>query len=357
VAAAWWLQAPEVLAECLRRDVGLNDLVCYGFARGCLSLDCDDALLLRRFSEIYPEGSVNGPGPALRAQVGCRVRCHGELAVAAVAFDDPEPVDPFAFCRHLFPDRGYIEGPAGAEGWRTIASRESPEQPMVALFENFALVDQAQVWQPFIANYAVNRVLRLQRDMIFFHAASVGIEGRGVMIVGPKAAGKTTTSMTLASRGHDFFGDEMAAVERDTKALWPFRRAASLRTGPRARRVDENLAQGQHLVEKFPDGAERILVNVGSLFPEAGVSSAALACVLFLQGFREVPRAEPFAFGLEHFHMLSPLACSMWGTSAGARVMDVSRILRGTACYFLDLGPPEETANLIEQIATGRHVN
>ena len=45
--------------------------------------------------------------------------------LAAVIFDDPEPLNSFAFCRALFPDRGYVEGPAGAAGWRTIASRQT----------------------------------------------------------------------------------------------------------------------------------------------------------------------------------------------------------------------------------------
>ena len=189
----------------------------------------------------------------------------------------------------------------------------------MALCDNYALVDRRQIWQPFIANYAINRVLRLQREMLFFHAASIGIEGRGVMIVGPKASGKTTTAMALAARGHGFLGDEMAAVHRTTKVMLPFRRAVSIRPGPRARRVDEHLARCQYPAEVFPDGGERTLVNMGSMFPEAGASRRRRCpAVLFLRQFAERPAAEPFAFGLEHFQMLSPLACSMWGVPVGA---------------------------------------
>jgi hypothetical protein len=42
-----------------------------------------------------------------------------------------------------------------------IASPRNPV-PQVALRDNHAAVDQRQIWQLFIANYAVNRVLRLQ---------------------------------------------------------------------------------------------------------------------------------------------------------------------------------------------------
>jgi hypothetical protein len=328
----------------------------YRFADGCLVLDCEDEALLRRFSEIYPEGADQGPasGPAL--QVKCVIRVHGEAPVAAVIFDDPESLDSFAFCQSLFPDRGYLEGPSGSDGWRTISSRQNPGEPQVALCENYALVDQRQIWQPFIANYAINRVLRLQREILFFHAASIGIDGRGAMIVGPKASGKTTTAMALAARGHDFLGDEIAAVHRSTKEMRPFRRAVSIRNGPRARRVDEHLSRRHYPAEKFPDGDERTLVNIGTMFPEAGVSPTTLSCVFFLRRFAERPTAQHFAFSLDHFRMLSPLACSMWGIPVGARMMDMSGLLRGVKCYVLDPGQPDNTADLVEQITSGRYV-
>jgi hypothetical protein len=219
---------------------------------------------------------------------------------------------------------------------------------------NHALVDCGKLWQPFIANYAVNRVLRLQREILFFHAASIGLDGQGVMIIGPKASGKTTIALALAARGHDFLGDEMAAVHRETRSMLPFRRAVSIRPGPCARRVGEHLTRCQYPVERFPDGAERTLVNVANMLPQAGASPATLGSVLFLRHFADRPVAEPFAFSLEHFKMISPLACSMWGMPTGARMMDLSRLLRGVRCYHLDPGDPDETADLVEQVASRR---
>jgi len=312
---------------------------------------------MRRFQEIYPEGADQGGTTAAPLQVKCVVRIHDEAPLAAVIFDDPEPLESFAFCQSLFPDRGYLEGPVGADGWRTISSRQTPDEPQIALRENYALVDRRQIWQPFIANYAINRVLRLQRDMLFFHAASIGIDGRGAMIVGPKGSGKTTTAMSLAARGHDFLGDEMAAVHRRTKEMLPFRRAVSIRNGPRAHRVNEYLSRRHFPVERFPDGGERTLVNVASMFPEAGISPTTLSCVIFLRQFAERPAAEQFVFSLEHFRMLSPLACSMWGVPVGARMMDLSGLLRGVRCYVLAPGQPDDTADLVEQITSGRDVH
>jgi hypothetical protein len=352
----WWRRAPELADDCLRRPPSGDTPTWYRFAEGWLSLKSDDAPLLRRFQEIYPEGSGPFGGDSANPVVDCEVRVHPDAPVAVVRFADPEPLDSFAFCQALFPDRGYVEGPPGAGGWRTIASRQDELKPQVALSENLALVDRRQTWQPFIANYAVNRVLRLQRDMLFFHAGSIGIDGRGLMMVGPKASGKTTTSMTLASRGHSFLGDEMAAVNRATKAMLPFRRAVSIRKGPRAQRLDDHLSDHSYPEQTFPDGGQRVLVNVSDVFPDARPAPTTLTTVLFLQSFEERPRAVPFAFGLEHFQMLSPLACSMWGKAAGARMMDLTRLLRGVSCYFVHPGQPEQTADLVEEIVSGRFV-
>jgi hypothetical protein len=322
----------------------------YRFAGGHLLLDCDDEPLARRFQDLYADSSDCSAACEAPVQVECVVRAHAPT-LAAVHFHDPQPLDAFAFCRHLFPDRGFVEGPAGVGGWRTISLQQSPDEPQIALCANEAVVDRRQVWQPFIANYAINRVLRLQRDVLFFHAASIGIAGHGVLIVGPRGSGKTTSALALAARGHDFFGDELAAVRWTTKAMLPFRRAVSIRKGPRAQRVEDCLARVQSARERFPDGSERMLVDIARLFPQAGLSPTTLSCVLFLRQFAKQPVAQPFTFGLEHLAMLSPLACSMWGVPAGARMVEVSRLLRHVQCYLLDLGDPDETADLVERIA------
>jgi hypothetical protein len=349
---SWWYRAHEIAAQCAGRDTTAVFARRYRFADGQLYLDCEDAPLARRFQDLYAEGSDEGAACTAPVQVQCVVRAY-DPTLAAVIFRDPEPLDAFAFCRHLFPNRDFVEGP-GAGGWRTISLRQTPSEPQIALYGNQAVVDRRQAWQPFMANYAINRVLRLQREVLFFHAASVGIAGRGVLMVGPKGAGKTTTALTLAARGHDFFGDELAAVRCSTKALLPFRRAVSIRAaGPRARRVEDRLAWVKSASERFSDGSERTLVDVGRLFPQAGVSPTSLSCVLFLRQFAEQPIAQRFTFRLEHFPMLSPLACSMWGVPAGARIVDVSRLLHQVECYQLDLGDPDETADLVERIAYG----
>jgi hypothetical protein len=317
-------------------------------------LDSDDEPLNLRFRQIYPEGIV-GPeedheGPL---RVRCSVRSLDQPNVAGIAFEDPEDLDGIEFCRALFPDRSYIAGPPAAPGWQTLSLRDRPLEPLVAMSGNFAIVDRQQNWQPLIANLAVNRVLRLQRNVLFFHAASAQIGRSGFMLVGSKGSGKTTTSLTLASRGHGFLGDEVAAVRADTREMLPFRRAASIKAGVRTSGVTRRLADGNYPAEKFPDGSARVLANVADLFPDAIASSAKLNSIFFLRRFGSRPAVEEFSFGLEKFHLLTPLACSMWGVPTGLRMLQISRMLTEVRCYHLDPGSPDETAELLEQLAKG----
>src|SRR5215472_1022882 len=354
MAARWWDSAPALLERALRVSPDRLGVSWYRFGYGRLELDSDDEPLSLRFRQIYPEGTTDPEGSRdgpLR--VRCTVRSLEDPNVAGIAFEDPEDLDGIEFCRALFPDRSYITGPPGAPGWGTISLSERPLEPLVAMRGNFAMVDRQQVWQPFIANLAVNRVLRLQRNVLFFHAASAQIGTRGIMLVGSKGSGKTTTSLTLASRGHGFLGDEVAAVCADTREMLPFRRAASIRAGIRTSGVTRRLADGNFPTETFPDGSARVLANVADLFPDAIASPAKLDTIFFLRGFGSQASVEQFSFGLEKFHLLTPLACSMWGVPTGLRMLQISRMLGEVRCYYLDPGSPDETAELLEQLAKG----
>lgn len=352
--APWWDRAPDLLERALQRPNDRFGSSRYQFGYGRLELNSDDGPLNLRFRQIYPEGIVDTEGVGddpLR--VRCTVRSLDQPNVAVIAFEDPEELDAVEFSRALFPDRNYVAGPPAASGWQTISLSESPLEPLIAMKGSYAIVDRRQVWQPFIANLGVNRVLRLQRDVMFFHAASARIAESGIMLVGSKGSGKTTTSLTLASRGHGFLGDEVAAVRVDTRELLPFRRAASIRTGMRTLRLTQRLADGDFPAETFPDGSARILANVADLFPEAIASPAVLDSVFFLRGFSPRPTVEQFSFGLEHFPMLTPLGCCMWGVPMGLRMLQISRMLSEVRCYYLDPGAPDDTAGLLERIVKG----
>src|SRR5260370_37957042 len=97
----------------------------------------------------------------------------------------------------------------------------------------------------------------MQREMLFFHAAAVGIDGDGVLITGAKAAGKSTLSTALAAGGHAFLGDEIGGVRPRTIALESFRRAISSRPGPRDPQVEKMFASHISPTERLSYGSAR----------------------------------------------------------------------------------------------------
>jgi hypothetical protein len=190
----------------------------------------------------------------------------------------------------------------------------------------------------------------MQPELLFFHAAAVGIDGAGVLITGDKGFGKTSLSTALAASGHAFLGDEIAAVCSQTLELASFRRAVSIRSGPRSPQVQQLLERKSYPTEEFPDGTIRIRVQAGNLFPGATRRSLPVRSIFFLCGFEDQARAEAFAPRAADLRMLTPLPCAFWEASPASRMMQIAKLFSSVNCYRLHPGQPEETARLVERI-------
>jgi hypothetical protein len=323
----------------------------YRVGEAFLDLESDDAAFLIGFDARYGEEAVAGGAGDGSPLVRCTLRSLDAAPVVVTSIDDPEALDPVDFIPSVFPERRFAEVPSPLRGWRTLGHPESPE-PVLAARPPDVILDRRRPWQFLLSNCLVNRALWLQRDLLCFHAASVALDGAGVMLAGPKGSGKSTTSLTLASRGHDFLGDEVALVRAAPGELLPFRRTVSIRPGPCGRRLGERLGQRRYRRERFPDGATRIRARVGELFPEAGRRAAPLRAVFFLRRFAARPAVTPVGPGREHARWLAPLACTLTNVAAGRRMVQLARLLATVRCYVLDPGLPDETADLVERVVT-----
>ena len=291
-----------------------------------LGLDSDDGPLNERFDEIYGECAVPDPGdlPTLR----CRVT--SAAAGVEVAFDDPEPLDVSRFAAAVFPGRPW-EAEVSGDG-RTLRMARTSE------------------WRPFIANLAVSRTQCMQRHIMFFHAASLSVAGRGLLACGPKRSGKTTLAMALACRGHDLFGDEVAAVRMPSRELLPVRRSLAVRDGPASAPARAALELSEPETEVFPDGERRARAAVGSLFAAPAAGSAPLTTVLLLRSFAAAPTAEAAVASPALLGHLTPLAASLWGRPAGAVTIQLMRLVSASRVFWIDAGPPEQTALFVEHL-------
>jgi len=343
--------APAPAAASLRRAFRLGDAVLD------VASDCDALVAL--LDAHYGECETPDDDPHTRAlpHVRCTVRDIDD-GLALVRFDSALAAAPFEIAlgqlRHPAADPQYVEGPPQPGGWRPIL-HAATGRIAVAARDRDVLVDVARVGAYLVVRLLVDAALGLQRSMLFAHAASIGIGAGGVLLVGPSGAGKTTTALGLASRGHRYFGDDVAAIRMDSGRLLPFWRIAHIRPGPRAGALAPHLA-GVEWDAPYADGLPRQRLRVADAFPEAASQPLPLARVLFLRRFAEQPRIEPFEPRAAHFAAGSRFALNntlwvAWGTTPSLRLlqfMSFLRLLERVSCAWLDVADPEATADLVE---------
>ncbi len=315
----------------------------YRIGDGYLGISSADRILRHRFRVVVGECRTQGPGQS-GPVVRCTVRTHASRGAHLIRFDQPSP-DLLAFTTRVFDKPSFVREDAGAPGWALLHGLAT-NQTEIAIGGNSMLARGGRGWQPFVGSLAVQLLLALQKDTLFFHAACVAVKGAGALLVGAEASGKTTLSLALAARGHAFIGDELAGVRPDLQ-LVPCRRAVSIRSGPRATGVDDALRRVRPRVEYLSDGTKRLRVQCRELFPVP--EPARLRTMLFLRRFADRPRVEPFTPGSEHLAWLQPLPASLWSSATSVRVMRVAALMSRVRCAFVDLGDPDHTAQEVEQ--------
>ncbi len=358
---AWWQDA-AVLDRHLDAAPVPTRQEWYRLGDGYLEIRSDDDRFRDRLELLFRECAVEAPAEDGLPRVRCTVRAPVGEAVALVTFADPEPLDQIRFSLELFPDRGYGEAPSAVPDWRLLTLPMSGGVGGVAVSGDRLLVHRSTPWQALVGSIAMSRLFRLQRELLFLHAGSVGIRGHGVLLMGPKGAGKTTLSLALAARGHAFLGDEIAGVRLDggradgrtggrtdgMMELVPIRRSLAVRDGPRAAAVGTALDREQAPYEPFPDGTSRRRAFARELFPEPAVSLP-LRRLVFLRGKGAAARMEPAPAGRQLLGLLTPLGASMWGRPPMHAMRDLLRLVTAVPAVMLDLGPPEATAELLAE--------
>ena len=203
----------------------------YLFGDGLLGVRSEDAPFQDRFRTIFAECAVSDGPTGTLPRVVCSVEHARDAALTLVHFDDPQPLDAARFATSVFADRAYrVEAESG--GWTIVGRPDGDDGASIAFRHDAAVAQRDGPWQPLLGNLALNRVLRLQPDVLFLHAAAAVVGGKGLLLAGPKKSGKTTLSTALAARGHGFLGDELSAIRMSTREMLPFRRAMSLSRGP-----------------------------------------------------------------------------------------------------------------------------
>jgi hypothetical protein len=354
----WWQRLDEIAAA---STTVLAWQAAYRLGDGVLVVATDCDALIGEFADHYGECEVSlaDPDGSAAPRVLCTVHAVEGERLALVRFESTTSAslidDALALLMHPASQPEYIEGNApGASAWRLIVHAASSE-PAVAVRGHEVLVDVSRVGARQLGQLLIDPVLALQRGLLFAHAASVGIGGAGVLLVGPSGSGKTTTAITLASRGHRYFGDDVAALRTETAELLPFWRIAHVRPGLHARSLAGHMTAGAWDAP-YADGLPRLRLRVADVFPTAASAPLPLRRALFLRGFASRPRLEPFNptggdFAAGSRFALNNTLWVAWGKTPQLRLLQFMlfmRLLERVPCAWLDAGEPEATADLIE---------
>jgi hypothetical protein len=338
-------------SEFLKQDA---DTIYYRFGDGSLAVTTNYIPLIQELHEYFPEYEIS---PDQDAQVHCEIRTTNNADILYASFRRPENLDALGFglgqLEHPLENPLYTEMLSPVSGWRLIGHSKT-SRLVLAANNAVALIDLSSTPPHFLVDYLLSTLFSIQKELLFLHAGSIKIGRSGILLLGPSKRGKTTLSMALASRGHGFLGDDIAPVRAVTREILPFRKAISVRSGPRARNVDQILEDRVYATEIREN---RMRFQVHELFPEADTRPVVATHAFLLRALAGKPAVEKFAPSIQNPVWkdlpLNNIVVPFWGVTTERRLMQFLvflKLLSKLQCWLLDAGTPDETADLIESM-------
>lgn len=341
------LSCDELLARADRYEPGHVWSSFAPLAQRIVAIDSDDLALFDDFFTAFGGGEpIDGPAPA-DAFVSASIRVHAdpEFGWMRLRRDGrPQPVDD-VFFGLTFPDCPF-DSRAIDGGWTEV--RSPGEEPLFAYRSDVCLFwKRHDDWRGKLLSLLYRGALFFREDLIFFHASALSVDGKGVMLVGRKKAGKSTTSLAIAARGHAILADSCACYQPSTGLLVPFRRPVGIREGPRAKAVDEALSRNPiRVIER--DESRR--VDVATLLPVRESGSVPATAIFFLRDFAPVTRVERLKSDASELANLRPIYSSFANAPHTQRVFELIRLLSRARLYAIWPGSPDETARSVEEV-------
>lgn len=311
-----------------------------------LNLTTDDAAFAEEFASVFGGRRPENFGDLVPATLTASLRAPSNGEPGELTIESDGKLDAAAFLLGFSsPTIPLYPAEPIEPGWTSLAIGDDP-RPLFSFRGDVCRFREVPRWRRILAHYLFLRMLALRQEALFFHAASVGIDGRGVLLIGPKGSGKSTLSLGLASRGHQFLGDETAVYVPSTRQLLPFRRPAGIKPGPRAEAVAQSLERLQPRGDE--DGMLR--VDADALFALDAARPLPLESVIFLEGFGDETRIEEIQPGRDELAMMQPMATTLSGAPPAMRVFEMIRLLGSVRCYRMTAANPDTTVSILEGV-------
>jgi hypothetical protein len=169
------------------------------------------------------------------------------------------------------------------------------------------------------------------RTRHLLHAAAVGGEQFGALLVGPGGSGKSTTSLACLHHGLGYVGDDYVLVESE-----PSPRAMSVYGTAKLSAAGVRLLPSLPAMQLMPD-APKFVVDVARERPELVRPSAAISAIL-------LPRVTSGSVSLrragaaEALRALAPSTILQHPDESASGMAVMSRLIRRVPAYVLELG-------------------
>lgn len=306
-----------------------------------LDIRTDDDLFIGEFTQLFGSDLPTGPTPLQPTlHVTILAGAASELGRLEVTGDDL--ADGAAFLLGFAsPTIPFVEIPT--DGSHRALAIEGGSEPLFLFRGGDCEFRKVPRWRRILSHFLFLRLIRLRADLQFFHAASVSIGGAGVMLVGPKGAGKTTLSTALASLGHGFLGDETAAYRAADGMILPMRRPVSIKPGLRAAAIERQLGA------RAPDEDGILHIRPSELFASEG-KAAKLRAIVFLDGIGDEPALDRITPGRDELSAMQPIRSSSLFEQPSRLVFAMVRLLGSLVCFRLRAGHPDATAQLLTEV-------
>ena len=352
----WWSAAR--LREVEHRDFVSRATAAYRLGDAVLQIDVDDPALLEGFVRLYGDCAVPAPSASDGSAVRCTMRRSFEPQLVVLTFQTGAPADAAAAAYHLLRPTQAVPPfrvwDSVDSGWRLVGGSTGP---VLAARGAQVLMHPKLIPAEFLVEYLVGITLGAQTGMLPIHGAALRMGEAGVVLVGASHAGKTTTSLHLAARGHSLLSDEIAVIRLATREVVPFRRAVNVRPGPVGQELAAvlGLSGDEDGSASSPQWAR--WHRITEVFPGPPACPAPLQAVFFLAGFADQATMEPFQLDLDRPDVFAWITapeisfCS-WGVAPSRRALRLlvlKQALSRTPCWLVKVGPPQETVELIER--------
>ena len=179
--------------------------------------------------------------------------------------------------------------------------------------------------------------LAVEHDMVFAHAAAVARSGRAAVIVGPRGAGKSTTTLACYAAGFHYLGDDRCLLSGS-----PRPRVYSVYSTAKVFAKDADrfaIAEiGRVAIQPQRDDDGKILIPIDRIASDSVIGAADIGCILIPKrngsvrsGFRRASPAEAVRLLIAEIVGQSPV------TAARSLAM-ATKICRNLPIFVLDAG-------------------